>query len=609
MPSTNTQSNEIETPQWMIYEPVTVNPGVALSPGATTARSRPPRGSRNPGGSYLYQAVQNYSLNNLGVDINSFYGGETENKISGYRAKLLEFAKDIPALEKLHPYLESDIQYHNTEIVADLGGGRYVVIHYGSYNSYETFVSGLRLAYGKIKDNIWKTHSSTILKDSGLYTFFSTEEYELPVSIRDAIVFSGNISDIKSPIVDKFSRYGKTYFYNPSEIILIDEIVFKVVYDGVIFEKSLPLSWGGTENHLSAIENVNSVLRDSVSREIQLYQRSTQINQRRPSTSSNKYISPKAMGEYVDGRVAFAVELECYGKNQKVTGEMSNKIAPEWGVSKDGSLTSDIGYPIEIQSPILMGKKGEQLIIDTCNTLNDMGFRVDETCGMHLHMDGGTSFVRNQSIQMGKEKPVNLISLYLFHRLFEDVVVSFLPTTRRVNHYCSQFKRGAEYQGASISFNSIDESFTLMKSMKTLRDFEMYWYKARNTKEIDMLKGQRYTVSRYMGVNFHSLLKDNHIEIRYHSGTTNYEKILYWCDLHCKIIQLCASGVINYKMLEEIKDKKLNLEDLTKEMFKILQLKEDTVEYLMGRKETFKDADKKKVDEILIDKTKKVNFA
>ncbi len=515
-------------------------------------------------------------------------------------------------VSKIHPMLEDgkDTNFDSAQNIIELPDNKYLILpSVDETIDYDVWYKSLRVAYCKVSDN-WMTDSSTTLNDDGHYSLSSNGSgSDMPESIRKSLVYSGNLLDIKSPSTDRFTDYDRLWYYNEESIKKIKNIKVEIALLSGVFSRNCLIDFdngiANNRKHLSLITQMYVSMRNEIHNEVNAWERRNELQTRKPNTLTNTFFS-KIKGEYIDSTVPFAVELEMYGKDQSIVAQMSKAISKEWGVTKDGSLSSGIGYPIEIQSPILMGKKGEQSIIDTCDILNEMGFMVDNTCGMHLHMDGGTAFVRSPLIRQGKEKPVNLISLYLFHRLFEDVIVSFLPTTRRVNHYCSQFKNGAEYQGSAISFNTIDDSFKKMLSIKTLRDFELYWYKVGNDRDIDYCKNQRYTVSRYMGINFHSLLKDNHIEVRYHSGTKNYEKILYWADLHCKIIQLCASGVINQKMLTEIKNKKLNLDKLTKEMFNILGLKKDTVEYLMDRHEKFINADTKNCEEILIDKTKKV---
>lgn len=312
----------------------------------------------------------------------------------------------------------------------------------------------------------------------------------------------------------------------------------------------------------------------------------------------------KNAGEYVTHKIPFAIEIESYGVNEKTVAKMSLDLFNEWGLCRDGSLTSSIGYPVEIQSPILSGKKGEQNVKDVCTLLNNLGFVVDKTCGLHVHFSGDGSIVPKDD----KQTVPNLISLYAFHRLFEDVVVSFLPTTRRNNRYCARYEKGLEYEGEVLHFQDIKKEIEHLEKIKNKTDFELFYYKKDDIKKVRYAQTRRYVIHRYWGINFHSLLKSGHIEIRYHSGTLNYEKILHWVELHGKIIERCVAGIINLKYIKGLLDKKLSLEEKTKELFRVLDLKEETVEYFMERQFHFREAETKEVDEIIISKTKKLEI-
>lgn len=330
------------------------------------------------------------------------------------------------------------------------------------------------------------------------------------------------------------------------------------------------------------------------------------INMRRPNTRTKKYQSvPK--GIYVSHSIPFSCEIECYGKNKNVVAKVSNEIDEVIGMSGDGSLNSDIGYPIEIQTPILRGKKGEICVAELCTKLVENSFIIDKTCGLHIHLDGSVLSLEDVKVRKGQVRPTSLINLYLAYRLFEPVILSFLPSTRRRNEYCADFGMSRDYHGEVISFDPVGKSFSLMNSINTLEAFELYWYKATDYNKVIKAKGSRYTPSRYFGVNFHSLLKDNHLEIRYHSGTLNYEKILFWIDLHGKMVDKCVDGTINIETLTNVLHTEMNLEQLTEYLFSILNLNKDTVEYLMDRQSKFKDV--KLSEEILINKTKKLGVA
>jgi len=458
-------------------------------------------------------------------------------------------------------------------------------------NSLEAFKSGLSIAYINVKfvGHLVSDTLNIMYHDDTLIRVFSN------TNTSDMIEIDGVNFYIDRQSLIKITKLSINYTI--SENHLSDSLTKDIHMNSTMTNKEM-------FNHLC-----NNIIeaRNTISSMYNAHRQASMIRNRTPNTSSKKFISNKC-GDYVKHRTPFAIELECYGKDQTVVGKMSGLIASEWGVSRDGSLTSDIGYPIEIQSPILGGVLGENNVIETCKILNNLGFVTDKTCGFHVHLGCGDSFIRNENVQNG-ERPSNLISLYLFHRLFENVMVSFLPTTRRKNNYCGTYNNGVEHNGATHFLGSLDEAFsTASTRLNSLRDFEMYWYKAKNGDHVYDLKNRRYTVSRYMGINFHSLLKDNHIEVRYHSGTLNYEKILYWINLQGRIVELCASGVINQKMLIEIKNKKLSLEKMTEKLFELLTLDVDTVEYLLNRQEQFKNADTESIDEIAIDKTKTLSI-
>lgn len=337
------------------------------------------------------------------------------------------------------------------------------------------------------------------------------------------------------------------------------------------------------------------------------HERITQIRNRHTTVHSKKHFSKNKKGIYIDHNIPFSCEVECYGKDKKTVAIVSNKLGDEIGMSHDASLTSGIGFPIEIQTPILFGKRGEICVANLCNTLIEHDFKIDKTCGLHIHLDGSGLGLREPSINSGKKRPKELISMYLFYRLFDSIIISFLPSTRRNNRYCASMDSIAEYNGRGIRPETISNSFEDMKSIKSLKMFMMYWYKTSDESQLVDIIRSRYTPTRYYGANFHSLLKDNHFEVRYHSGTLNYEKILYWIDLHGKILSKCISGEINENWLKCIKESGMDIDGMTQSLYLILRLNNDEIEYFDDRRQKFKDVVSS--EEILIDKTKKSSVA
>lgn len=212
------------------------------------------------------------------------------------------------------------------------------------------------------------------------------------------------------------------------------------------------------------------------------------------------------------GKRAFSVELETYYPNRRSLKAVADKLPKGFGFCDDGSLG---GSGKEFQSPKLSGEKGEKELKKLCTSLIDNGFTVNRSCGLHIHLDT-KDFKKFEGVK----------SLFLFYLHFEPVIYSFLPFSRRNNNFCkplSQF-----YQENEIA------------TANNLATLERIWYRENDFIKLGRRKLQKYDDSRYAGVNFHSMLANGHIEIRHHSGTLQYEKIIAWARLHSRILDLCS---------------------------------------------------------------------
>lgn len=414
-----------------------------------------------------------------------------------------------------------------------------------------------------------------------------------------------------SPKLDDDHVLVKNYDFYEVQEMFIDSgfkpssITMSLTYDfDNVIEHTLdvPYTTDSSEN-FRKMQDVACTLQNVISERVNEIQRENRVPQRSPDTRTNKYRNKK-IGTYISNEVPFSCEIECYGKSQLKTAQAVKLLSKEIGVAHDGSLTSDIGFPVEFQTPILQGKRGEILTAQTAETLVSSGFMVDKTCGLHIHLDGGDMVSK---VRGTEQRPTEIIAMYLFYRIFEDVIESFLPSTRRNNRYASKFKCGASSGNGEVQHPQIDNFIGLLPALNTLDKFEMVWYGVPSVSSVYEAKNRRYTTSRYFGANFHSLLKDNHFEVRYHSGTLNYEKILYWVDLHSSILKACRTGKITESDMVNAYRRILdwsNIETITEMMFSFLDINDDTKEYLLDRQTKFKNV--KDSTEILIDKTKKL---
>lgn len=147
-----------------------------------------------------------------------------------------------------------------------------------------------------------------------------------------------------------------------------------------------------------------------------------------------------------------------------------------------------------------------------CSALKKLNARIDKTCGLHIHIDSRA------------HRPSKLVKNL---QAALPLLCSMVPVSRVKNHYCQ-----------------IDVS-----SKKT---------------------------SRYAKINTHSYKKHKTIEVRLHSGTTDFNKISQW-------ITVLRSIALNDKALPVSKTYDVQF------MADTLSWSEETMEYVAQRQLLFKD--------------------
>ena len=288
-------------------------------------------------------------------------------------------------------------------------------------------------------------------------------------------------------------------------------------------------------------------------------------------TMTKKYQS-RGYGKIIKSARGFAVEIECYCDDYATHNRIAdNEIPDEVGMSHDGSLDS---YGVEFQTPILKGDKGEQFLKDFCNTLTRNGYRVDKSCGLHIHLDGAQDFT-NDGLKNSDKKYKRLLNfqrLFATYYILDDILAMYLPLSRRENTFCKRL--GNDYNLSEIM------------NATTQEKFEQIWYRCDDLNRIDEIKKSKSHGSRYHGVNMHCLLWDNHLEIRYHSGTIDKNKILFWIELNQAIMRYSVSRFFE---LSELKRIQALANGATKraEMYRLLQLEGDIVGYFEARAKKF----------------------
>ena len=284
----------------------------------------------------------------------------------------------------------------------------------------------------------------------------------------------------------------------------------------------------------------------------------------------------KEKGKIYKSNRMFSCEIEALTPEGNYQEILLSTLPKEMGVGTDGSVgvRGQSPYGFEIQTPRLQGRKGEELIERLTTPLKTIRAKIDETCGMHVHLDGKGII----SLDRG-EYPLALVQLWKSYVAFEDVILSLLPHSRRRNDYC----------------RPLAEVFSLgeLDMLDTIGEAEKLWYKERSMNDVGSAKGHHYHSSRYFGANFHSLFAHGHFEVRFHSGTMKPTKILEWANLHALIMDACAEGKVTNEFIQEYQSAS-RLSERTTLLFNLIGLSESSKQYFRTRQKKFGD---KKNDE------------
>lgn len=213
------------------------------------------------------------------------------------------------------------------------------------------------------------------------------------------------------------------------------------------------------------------------------------------------------------------VELETVNGNPEIVGE---KLDAKMGISHDGSLNGR--NPIEIILPPASNDRLEKFIKHTTRIARNAGYKVNKTCGMHVHFDG-TKY---------RDDARFMLRLLATYYAIEPVIFAMLPMSRRTNDYALPLRNWiSEARMLELARNG--------KNM-SMNDLEIMWYKSRNYDEVSNYKsryrggGHDANPSRYHGFNMHAFFTKGTIEMRYHAGTLNRTKIVNWINFHLMIL-------------------------------------------------------------------------
>ena len=282
--------------------------------------------------------------------------------------------------------------------------------------------------------------------------------------------------------------------------------------------------------------------------------------------SNTDFISPIANSTYSKDNFSLikskryqGIEIEAnYGldiSNSSVEDSLWSAIRKDRGVSEgrddnppfpmfnaginvvyDGSVCGgDDNYGGEV---VMMPRRGDVLyrdLLTITETLKEENLAyISSKCGYHLHID-----IRDYDWQ-------HMLVLTLMTKMIEPHIYSWLPSSRRTSRWC----------------RPVSQSINSLRYINDRDSFMEYYY------DDGSYRDEKYHEKRYHGLNLHCHFQANQgVEIRYHSGTLNAEKMLHWSILWTQIIDKCYE--IGDKLADEMR--RDNIWDLRKtDMFKSL---------------------------------------
>ncbi len=173
----------------------------------------------------------------------------------------------------------------------------------------------------------------------------------------------------------------------------------------------------------------------------------------------------------------------------------SHKASLSWKVTTDGSLSRG---GIELVSPILEGEEGLAEVAKVCAILTSNGYRVDGSCGLHVHIDA---------------RDFDTKGLFRVVRQFLAEETNFdrmVDPQRQYNTYCH----------SNLSYiPTYSDGLERLKLAHT-----KIGYSASHVARV-------FGNGRYLKLNIQALWRHHTIEFRQHEGSIDAAKVTSWIRL------------------------------------------------------------------------------
>ena len=222
--------------------------------------------------------------------------------------------------------------------------------------------------------------------------------------------------------------------------------------------------------------------------------------------------------------VTFGVEIECYdivklslteavgakGVSIQCEGYNHRDNDRYYKIVNDGSIN---GYnSAEIVSPILKGKEGMKSLKTVCDTLCELGAKVNRSCGLHVHLDAKGMDIKHWR------------NLYINYARLENIIDSFMPRSRRGNNngFCRSIALYPRLETIIMQCNSVEDIVN-------------------------------YFRSRYFKINVEAFRRHGTVEFRHHGGTVEFEKVSMWVNFLQKLLAYSKNNTVeNCATIEDV---------------------------------------------------------
>ena len=240
------------------------------------------------------------------------------------------------------------------------------------------------------------------------------------------------------------------------------------------------------------------------------------------------YDVARKTGNIIKSTRKFGIEFELvpksteYGKYNVIIKKTPFIIPKTWGITTDASLSSG---GIEVQTAPMRLELGEKSVMDFCALLPKIGWGVNETCGIHVHLDGADLLENSKLLRQA----------FITYFVMDRIILAMLPAPRRKNRYCSPMDKKLAIINRMMNF---EKGFNLKEVLMvgSKNDLMRAYYKAEG-RDLEQQLHNHQTEPRYYGINFHALFSGHGtVEIRYHEGSVSGIEILYWTAFHQHIL-------------------------------------------------------------------------